>query len=247
MNFEESSSIGRDIPRSCLLNKEHTMGYQPLLQPWLGLTFALLLSIGCAAPAVTPTPAFELGWRPYDKPAEGFTVALPPTWKPIDIDPQTREAMLKALAEKNPQLAPIVERHTRNMAADVKFTAFDLAPAAIATGVMTNLQITKRPLPAEASLPVLIQFNVGALENLENVEKPIAQRRLNLPAGEGMELQYRMKAISPTGQAMIEAIIQYWMIKGKDLYIMNFTTAAEQAEPYAPIFAKIAQSFRQIP
>jgi hypothetical protein len=49
-----------------------------------------------------------------------------------------------------------------------------------------------------------------------------------------------------SGQVGTMMATQYMIIKGKDLYMLTFSTTTDQAEKYAPTFEKIAQSFRWV-
>jgi len=161
------------------------------------------------------------------------------------MDPKTLEASLKVVKEQNPQMATLVEGQARNLiVSGIKFFGLDLAPEATTTGFATNVNILKQPLGAEVSLDFYVQVNVGQLENMANVVKPISHRRVNLVAGEGEKLWYRMNMTMPTGQVLTVAITQYLVIKGEDAYVVTLATTADQAPKCAPIFEKIGQSFR---
>jgi hypothetical protein len=198
-----------------------------------------------ALPAASPTPALVAGWTLFENLAEGFAVALPPTWEEIALDQKTLEASLKVIKEQNPQIAAMLEGQVYDLIAfGCKFFGLDLAPEATATGFATNVNILKQSLGAEVSLDFYVQVNVGQLEKMANVVKPVSHRRVNLVAGEGEELQYRMNMALPTGETIAVSITQYAVIKGQDAYVVTLATTADQAERYAPIFEKIGQSFQ---
>lgn len=197
--------------------------------------------------AARPTPTLEAGWTLYEKPAEGFAIALPSTWKQIDLDPKTIDAVLEAAKGQDPQMATLLGGQMRSLVASgIKFWGFDLALEAIATGYPTNVSITKQSVRVEIPLEVFVQVSVGLLENLDSVVKPIAHRRVQLMAGEGEELQYRMKITGSDGQVITIAVTQYIIVAGQTAYGIALATTSGQAEKYAPSFAKIGQSFRLI-
>ena len=72
-------------------------GHQKLVQI-IGMALVPLLLVGCSTSSVTPTRSSSLGagWTLYEKPVEGFGIALPTTWRQIDVHPQTEEAKVKA-------------------------------------------------------------------------------------------------------------------------------------------------------
>lgn len=214
-----------------------------------------------ARPANTPTPAagakatstaapasastVDPSWTVYEKPDIGFSVALPPSWKQIDMDPATLDASLKVVKEQNPEMAAALEGQARNLVlSGIKFFGFDLAPESTSAGFATNISVLKQSSPAAVALDVYVQANVGQLENLSNVTKPVNHRRARLAAGEAEELRYTMNVNASAGQSMSLRLTQYLLVKGKDAYVITLTTTAEQGDKYAPTFEKIGQSFK---
>ena len=198
------------------------------------------------APVATPT--LEAGWVLYEKPADGFAIALPPTWRQIDMDPQTWQASLDAIKAQNPDLAPLLEGQTRSLLeAGIKFFGFDLAPEALATGVATNVNVLIQSLPAEVSLDFYVQLNVGQLENMPSVVKPVEHRRVQFADGEAEELRYAMNMVAPSGAALTLWTDQYLFVREKQVYVVTCTTSKDAASQYAETFAKIGQSFRLLP
>jgi len=206
-----------------------------------------------ATPQPTPTPpvatpTLEAGWVLYEKPADGFAIALPPTWRQIDMDPQTLGASLDAIKAQNPELAPQLEGQARSLLeAGIKFFGFDLAPEALATGAATNVNVLSQSLPAEVSLDFYVQLSVGQLENMSSVVKPVQQRRVQLAAGEAEELSYAMNMVAPSGAALALWTDQYLFLQGKAVYVITCTTSQETAPKYTEVFANIGRSFRLLP
>lgn len=150
------------------------------------------------------------------------------------------------MTEQNPQIASLLENQASSLlGAGVTFFGFDAAPE-VATAGLNSVNVLKQSLGFQMSLDFFLQISVGTLENLADVVKPISQRRVNLTAGEAGELAYRMNLSLPTGQPVKLAITQYVVIEGRDVYIISLGTTAGQAEKYAPVFEKVAQSFRLI-
>jgi hypothetical protein len=195
------------------------------------------------APAMS-APTLEPGWTRYEKAEEGFSIALPPRWEQIDMDPQTLEASLDAVSEQNPELATVLEGQARNLVVSgIKFFGFDMTPSALATGYATNVNVLVQALGLEMSVDVFAQVSVAQLKNMDMVEGEVSQRRVNLAGGEGVELKYRWKLTTPIGEAITVAVTQYAVIRGEDAYVISFGTTADQAERYGGLFWGIAQSF----
>src|ERR671931_2921217 len=57
------------------------------------------------APTASATPAPPAGWSTTTRASDGFSIALPPTWRAIALDPQTFASAYKTLADQNPSFA----------------------------------------------------------------------------------------------------------------------------------------------
>src|SRR5437763_16870392 len=94
-----------------------------------GIILVLGFGAGCkrrvTAPPATIMPVATTrddgGWPLYEKPAEGFAVALPPDWRQIDMDPKTFEGKLKEVAQQNPQIQGMAANLRQQIAAVDKF------------------------------------------------------------------------------------------------------------------------------
>lgn len=229
---------------------------------WLVL---LLVSCGAAAPAptavptptavlptptpvpptVAPTPGEE--WTVYELPRGGYAISLPPHWEQIDMDPQTLESSLDAFAERNPEMATLLSGRLRSLVtAGISFFGFDLSVEAAASGFATNINILTQTLGAEVSLDFYAQLNVGQLENMDIVVKPITHSRVRLEAGDAEKVEYSWSMTSVGNETVQLAVAQYLLVRGKTAYILTMTTTADQAAKYKPLFEQIAGSFRII-
>jgi hypothetical protein len=233
------------------------MNNRKLLYRVLGIATIVMLSFGCGGsseptatptpipPTAAPVPTLEPDWQYYGKSEDGFAIALPPRWEQIDMDLQTLDASLDAVKEQNPEMAVILEGQARNLVVSgIKFFGFDVSLDAMATGFATNVNVLKQSLGMEMSLDVFAQVSVAQLENMDMILGDVTQRHVNLAAGEGIELKYRMEMNLPDGKAMTLALTQYAVIRGEDAYVITLSTTDDQAGTYAPIFEKIAQSFQ---
>ena len=196
-------------------------------------------------PTATQTLSSTLatGWILYEKPIDGFAIALPPAWKQIDMDLQTIDAMIKFYKETDPQMADLMEKSRSSVSAGLKFMAFDLAPGSRTKNYLTNVTVEKSRLQAEISLNVYVQIVAGQMENMASVVKPISHRRVTFAGGEAEQLQYDVvfKLVAETVKIHIT---QYVVIQGKDIYVLSLAVQADQSYKYTSTFEKIAQSFR---
>lgn len=232
------------------------MNRRQLLYQTVCIVTLLLLLIGCGGskdkptptpvpPTAAPIPTLEPDWTLYEKPEYGFAIALPPRWEQIDMDAQTLEASLEMLGDENPEMATLLSGQASSLViSGIKFFGFDVSVEAVSTGFATNVNVLSQPLGMEMSLDVFTQVTVAQLENMELVKGRVSQRRVNLSTGEAVELKYRMEMQVPYGGTVTIAVTQYAFIRGEDAYVITLGTTEDQVETYAPLFEKIAQSFR---
>jgi hypothetical protein len=188
------------------------------------------------------------GWILYEKPAEGYTLALPPDWEYIEMDPDVMENALDIVGNSNPELGDLLRGQAYNLlSSGISFYAVDLSSDSIKAGFPTNLNILKQPLRIKASLDFYVQANVSQMEELSNVIKPITHRRVKLASNEAEELKYRMMMTMPPSKTVTIAVTQYLIIKDKDLVLISFGAPADLAQQYAPVIDKITQSFQMTP
>lgn len=195
--------------------------------------------------ATTLTTTLETGWVLYEKPAEGFALALPPTWKQIDMDPNTINTDLDLIEESNPQIGKLLkEEAPAFVVSGTKFWGIDLDPATARVGSLTNIGVVKKHSEIKISLGAYVSALIAFWEDQPDVIKPVTHQRVKLAGSDAEELRIKMAVTTTnTTTATVTTQYQYILIKDQDFYSIGMTTHADQAEKYAPIFAKIAQSF----
>lgn len=215
------------------------------------------------SPTRTPTPTFtptatpsqttltstlSSGWILYEKPTEGYALALPPSWEQIDMDPEAIEDLLDAFSKLNPDIGDWLEEQARSlMAAGLGFFAIDPDPAGVKAGFLTNCNILKQRLNIKASLNFYVQTTIPQLESLSNIAGPVTHRRVQVAGIEAEELKYQLSMSTATRKTVRVAATQFLVIRDKDMYVISFATPADHSQKYAPIIDKIIQSFKLIP
>jgi hypothetical protein len=209
------------------------------------------------APTATPTPALVTipnplnipatplanGWMLYEKPDEGYAVALPATWKPIDMDAKTLSASISSI--KDAQLAEMMQGQVGSLvAAGIKFYALDFSPEMYKYGYMNNINVIKQALSGEVSIDVILQMTVSQLEGLDAVTKPVDNQKVSLTAGDGFLLKYQMKSSGGANQPPLIAITQYGLMYKQNFYIITLTTLPALVQQYSAVFDEIAQGFK---
>jgi hypothetical protein len=218
----------------------------PLLLSALVL-FSLMTACGSAAgpAAARPTPTLPRGWILYEKPADGFALALPPTWREIGLDAAALGTGLQALREQNPQLAEYFSAQTEALlTANGKFFALILTPDSAAEGYMPNITVLQRTLQVELTADELALDFLEELDALPYVVSEPTYRRVPLAAGDAAEIRYDAAIAIPGTPATRLVLSSYLVAKGQVYYVISFGVAASQSDDYAPVFEEIARSFR---
>jgi len=153
---------------------------------------------------------------------------------------------MKVAREQNPQVAEAWEQQFSNLKGSdlVPFAGLDLAPESTSSGLATAVTIFRQQ--TDKSLDSYVVAYIDAQSSLRETIKPVAHWRVYLTVGAAEEVQFRRNVTALNGQVGTTMVTQYLIIKGKDLYMLTFSTTVDQAEKYAPTFEKIAQSFQWV-
>jgi len=204
-------------------------------------------------PTATParktlTSILSSGWILYEKPTEGYALALPPSWEQIDLHPEAIEDILDAFGKLNPEIGDLLEEQIHSqMAAGLGFLAVDLDPAGVKAGFPTNCNIFKQQLNIKASLNFYVQTTIPQLESLSNIAGPVTHRRVQVAGFEAEEFEYQLSMSTATKKTVRIAVTQFLVIRDRDMYVISFSTLADQSQKHAPVIDKIIQSFKLIP
>lgn len=200
-----------------------------------------------ATPVAVITSTLDSGWTLYQKPADGFAIALPPAWTQFDMSSEIVQTSLKAVQALNPEIAVMLGAQTQSLlASSLKFWAGDLRPQALITGFATNVSIFQASLTLQAPLDPYLQAAVKRLNPLPGVVKPISKRFVDWTVGEVGELKFQLKITTTAGRPVTTAVTQYLVIAEGEAYVITFTTTADQARRQARTFERIGQSFQLV-
>ena len=219
------------------------------------LILALLLVAGCSSPsasvAPTPTPTpvpsptkspLPAGWSTVTRSADGFSIAIPPTWRAIDLDPQTMASAFKTMVEQNPSIgqAYSVDQMQAMVQQGIKVMAFDFG-----NGGQTNLNVIHQALPYELTAGDFSQLAASQV----SVQLKIATPKIELATVGNLDarvISYELPF--QTGSGTFNASFsQYVVVQGKDAYIITFTSRSGDAVGNRPTFDQIAANFVLIP
>jgi hypothetical protein len=192
-----------------------------------------------------PTPVLDEGWKFHRVPEQGFAIGLPPTWESQQLASGTLSATIQALRQTNPLIADALQEQGQQLiAAGVQFFAADLAPGASGGQVITNITVIHQTQKQEFGFDFYFRANLQQLNEMEGATKPLASRRFQTEVGEMGEARYRMALAGVDGQPLTSSVTQYMFLRGKEAYLMTLTTPLALESKNAPVFEKIAKSFR---
>ncbi len=194
---------------------------------------------------VQPTPPLDAGWTFHRVPERGFGIALPATWEPQQLEAATLGSTIQALRDKNPLISDALAVQGGQLIADgVLFFAADLAPGPSSGQVLTNITLVRQIQKQEFDFDFYFKANLQQLSEMEGATKPIANRRFQTEVGQMGEARYRMAIAGVDGQPLTSSISQYMFLRGKEAYLITLTTPLAFETKNAPVFEKIAKSFR---
>jgi hypothetical protein len=176
------------------------------------------------------------------KTADGFSISIPPSWRAIDMDPQTMNSAFKTMVEQNPSLAQSysVEQMQALVQQGIKVMAFDFG-----SGGRTNVNVLQQALPSEMSASVFSQLAASQVEVQLKISPPKIEPAIvgNLDA---QVIRYDLALQTPNGM-FNASFSQYVAMHGKDAYIITFTNRSEDAASNKQTFDQIAANFAILP
>jgi hypothetical protein len=193
--------------------------------------------------ATTPKPQDESAWRVYEQKSVGFAVALPPTWEAIPLDPKTLDQNLAEAIRRTPELRNAEEQIRKLVAGGVVFFALD--KSSLPTGSTTNLNVAKAPHEGPASLDEAVKDMLKVYGDMPGLAGHVMHRSIQLHSGQDAEcISYKQTTISAQGRPDSTAFNQYVVLRGRQVFLLNFATKAQKEAENKPSFDNIAQSFR---
>lgn len=181
------------------------------------------------------------GWKRTAVAAEGFSVALPPGWKPVSTTSADRA--FETLKAANPGLANLVKDQLQglNLSTLIKLLAFDTQSPTLAQQFATNMNVVVAPA-AGVDIGTFLSQNLSQLTKTTGLTN-VSSSRLELPAGPAGLVKSQLTVNAPGGAQQV-AITQYLVVNGEKGYIMSFSTLPGSVASYADQFLAIAKTFR---
>jgi hypothetical protein len=242
------TGVGRYLPLlvSSLILISLLMAYS------IAMAYALLIAAPRMAPAVERAlgggrpPAAELQypagwWQRHNNEADGYTLALPPGWQVLSLG----DVPAPAVADDQESEPPVEERLAslrRKRAAGGVGVWVAVAPDEV-LGNATTVNIVRQPLDREMPVAEFARANLDALQESGNLAGPIKQRWLDLTSGRALRTRVTYRVPGEDGDTLL-CIVQVFLVRGDDGYVLTGVTRPEQADGYAPVLDGIARSLR---
>lgn len=207
------------------------------------LSLALLFSASVLLAEAPKAESLQAGWTRFDKKADHFSLALPPTWRQIDMDPAKLDESLAKLSEVNPAMGAALTPQIQSLVASgVKFFGLDPDVELAKTGFATNLSAIVDKIGPKVDFEASLRANVAQIEAVDVVVKPVQQTRLKIGGRDAARLRYEM-VLNPEAEFKV-VTTQYLFVAGGHSIIFTFSNLPTQTAHYEPTFAAIAQTIR---
>ncbi len=207
---------------------------------------ALVIGGLCAHALAKEPPAKPAGdkdsWTTHTMKEEGFSLALPSDWKPLQINGDRFEAELEKTLKQTPDLKPLADNIRLQVKSGLKFMGFDLA--SIKTGFTTNVKVVHLKIPSGTTLDQVVEANLAQIKGLP-IASNIKNKRVRQDSGDYESLTYNMK-MNVGGRENTIALTQMIFVKDTSFYVVTMTTTPDLKDKYAGTFEKIGKSFRAI-
>lgn len=225
--------------------------------PALALTTLLAVTLGCrtfAQPTPTPTETatptasattsrtLSDGSTEFADHELGYRLVLPPEWIVLNLSAEDMEAMIRASAGLNPDLAPLLEGFASTAAEGTRFIALHPNAQALRAGYVPNIAMIRL---GDLGLPLdfLLEATAQSLESMIPGSQMISYAMIDSlngsPAG---RVEMRMPVTTVHG-TQISARASWILIQASG-QIPELTLSCEESihSQYSPAFEDVIRS-----
>lgn len=197
---------------------------------------------GAAAPIVA-TP-LDSGWVRYQANADGFAVALPPTWQIVQLDPDDVPGSLEPIRAAEPVLADRIGRQVELLTAAgiVRLYGFDRGALEGDVG-LTSISVISQDAGIDLSLDFYASLGMQLVLALPELDGMVERTRVDLDGTIAEELRYTLNVPDlGDGRARLR-VTQYLATRGPQLYALTLSTTVDTAGELEQTFEQISRSF----
>jgi hypothetical protein len=169
---------------------------------------------------------------------QGFSIALPKTWRSIDAHEALNSGTMKRFEKANPQLAGQMQALAQPNS-PLKLLA--LGPADDGN-FLANLNVIVTRIPSDLSFDEWTSAELKEIEKVPSV-KEVQKEETQLQPGQALHLNYRASFNRPSGS--FEVHVHQWMVRNEGfLYILTYTTSPAQEPKQRQTFDDSAHTFQ---
>lgn len=203
-----------------------------------GLGVAALLAIQCGQ-----APAAQTEWKRSVIEESHFSIAVPPEWIAIDLDPATVDSRLDEIGAANPELGKSFSPNVRALIkSGVKFMAFDAAADFSKVTHPTSVNVIFNPKPFDGGMEKYVAEGVAEFKALAGVQGEPTHGLLEVNGHQAGRIGFRSIPDPATG-AEVTMTQVYVLVDGGSL-TFTFTTPSSQSAHYEAVFKEITESIR---
>jgi hypothetical protein len=191
------------------------------------------------------TSTLDGGWVLYELPEEGFSVALPPTWMPVNVDTEGFSAMMDAYGDQNPQLGGFMGAGAMSeLVADaLVFNAVDTDPAVLDRAMPPMLNVLAIETGIALPLDMVVPLTTGQLEEFASPDAPITSERIDVDGVQAEVIRYVGDLSRADGEPLAVDFTQVLIPVGGRLYVLSLSAPVGLGEDYGGLLNDIVAGF----
>ena len=196
-----------------------------------------------AGSQLKPAAQYPAGWwQCHRNEADGYTLAMPPDWRVITLDAEVDPEVEGAAAGE-----AVVAQRLASWARERRDAGWGTWAAAASDGTLgnaTTINIIRQPLEGEVSVEGFAEANLASLREDAGAAGRVGQRWLELTAGRALRVEVTYRVPAEGGEGRQLSMVQVYLVRGNDGYVVTGVTRPEQAGGYTPVFDGIVRSLR---
>lgn len=175
---------------------------------------------------------------------EGFSIGLPAGWDEISAEDLGESGVMEGLASANPETAGVIDQAQAAIeSGQIAFFAFDTEPTDQTSTFAANVNVINAG-DVEGSASDAAEEMATTIESQIPVNGEVTTDTITLPAGDAAVVRYEWTIVAADGTSNDAAVTQYAVLADGRGYILSFTSLADEATEYDPIFTTMAESFQ---
>ncbi len=204
-------------------------------------------------PTSTPIPeaniietVLDSGEILYEIPNGGFSLALPPEWKVLDLESDNFADALGSVGEQNESLSFLSTDYARTLiASGMKFYALNIDRDSLITGNPISINVVTEELPFDLTVEEYATIVIGQFEQLLGVdEQQMEVTPITLDDQEGVRITYVTQMINAVSIPIETSNTHYVFVHDGYAYFITVGVLTELEDQYLKSARAAAETFR---